>query len=47
MVVKKTQIFIYFGLHCSSQDGIAHLHYTGIKIPHNVVDRFGLPDLLS
>ena len=47
MVSEKAQIFIYSGLRCSIHDGIAHVHYAGITLPHTVVDRLVLTGLLS
>ena len=34
LVVKKAQIFIDSGLRWSIQDGIAHVHYSGVILFH-------------
>ena len=47
LVAEKAPMFINSGLCYSSQYGIAHVHYSGITLPHTVVDRFGLLGLLS
>ena len=36
LCVEKAPIFINYGLHCSSQDCISHVHYAGITFPHTI-----------
>ena len=46
LVVERAQILINYGLRCSSQYGITHVNYSIITLPHTIVNRFSLWDLL-